>query len=178
MENIMSSDFEDVGLFHSKFGLPHTQEPRQMTPTLKEVSQPQEIDDSAALFRLKFLLEELTEIAEGYGYKLNMNSGPAFVPIRQSHAVRQDLPKIADGLVDLCYVALGTAHLHRLPWNELWSEVQRANMSKERANGADDIRSTRGHSLDVVKPVGFKPPAIVEVLMANGWPGPPLPLEK
>jgi predicted HAD superfamily Cof-like phosphohydrolase len=147
-----------------------------MTPTLKEVSQPQEIDDSAALFRLRFLLEELLEIAEGYGFELDMDAdgGPAFVQV----TVGQDLAKIADGLVDLCYVALGTAHLHRLPWDELWSEVQRANMTKVRADGATDIRSTRGHTLDVVKPVGFKPPAIVEVLMAAGWPGPPLPLEK
>ncbi len=163
----MGSDFEDVGAFHEKFGLERSGGRR-----------PHTVEDDVALFRLKFLLEELQEIAEGYGYILEGGNSAllSFRPVRQSHNSRQDLAKVADGLIDLVYVALGTAHLHSLPWAKLWDEVQRANMSKERAAHSDDNRSTRKHSLDVVKPVGFKPPAIIETLMSEGWPGPELPL--
>lgn len=164
----MSDDFnfKDVGDFHRKFGLP------AVDGTAGTV--PRELDDSAALFRLKFLLEELKEIAEGYGFTLEADENHNVVFHRWS-TTRQDLIKVADGLVDLVYVALGTAHLHSLPWEALFAEVQRANMSKERATSATDDRSTRGHSLDVVKPAGFLPPNIVGVLMEAGWPGPGLP---
>ena len=165
----MRSDFDSVGDFHRKFGLPATQEPRRMTPTLAERTQPRVVDDSTARFRLLFLIEELREIAKGYGVEMN-------IVLHRIEGAPQDLPAIADGLVDLVYVALGTAHLHGLPWPELFAEVQRANMTKERATGSGDERSTRGHSLDVVKPAGFTPPRIVETLMAAGWPGPALPL--
>ena len=86
---------------------------------------------------------------------------------------RQDLPKIADALVDLVYVALGTAHLHGFPWAALFAEVQRANMTKERAK-PDGSDSARGSSFDVVKPEGWRGPAMVEVLMRAGWKGPSL----
>lgn len=149
------SDFSKVGDFHQKFGLPVAD------------GAPITIPDDVALFRLKFLLEELTEIADGYGYQLTANIAPA--------GNRPDLPKVADGLVDLVYVALGTAHMHSLPWAALFAEVQRANLSKERAAHSDDNRSVRKHSLDVVKPKDFRPPNIVEVLMKAGWPGPESP---
>ena len=111
---------------------------------------PQELED----FRMRFLHEELTELEHAY--------------------FDQDLPKIADALVDLVYVALGTAHLHGLPWEALFAEVQRANMTKVRATCKED--STRLSSFDVVKPEGWTPPNIIEVLMRAGWPGPALPL--
>lgn len=159
------SNFSDVGDFHRKFELDAAPE----TPVCA-------LDESTVLFRLKFMLEELREIAKGYGYKLELvDSGCQFCAI---DGARQDLPKVADGLIDLVYVALGTAHLHGLPWPILWGEVQRANLSKERATSANDARSIRGHTLDVVKPVGFVPPRIIEILMTAGWRGPALPLEK
>lgn len=89
-------------------------------------------------FRLKFLKEELLEFEEAH---------------REGHVVNA-----ADAIADLVYVALGTAHLMGLPFDAIWSEVQRANMAKVRATGADDARSKRGHGLDVVKPEGWRPP--------------------
>jgi predicted HAD superfamily Cof-like phosphohydrolase len=151
-------DFDMVGDFHAKFGL----------ATSDDGPPPGDIPGDVAEFRLRFMIEELREVARGYGYFLTFNLEP--LPGQQ-----QDLPAIADGLVDLVYVALGTAHFHRLPWGALFAEVQRANMSKERASSAGDARSTRGHSLDVVKPEGFRPPDITGVLMAARWPGPALP---
>lgn len=164
------SDFEAVGAFHRKFGLANV----GMKFGDRKVDVPIAVPEDVALFRLKFLLEELLEIADGYGFELDMDAdgGPEFVKVRNS----QELPKVADGLVDLVYVALGTAHLHLLPWSKLFAEVQRANMTKERASHSDDDRSIRKHSLDVVKPANFRPPAIIEVLMEAGWKGPDLPL--
>jgi predicted HAD superfamily Cof-like phosphohydrolase len=81
-------------------------------------------------FRLGFLFEELTEYAMA--------------------ETRED--KI-DALVDLVYVALGTAYLHGFDWQTHWDEVQRANMSKVRTERPSD--SKRGSSFDVVKPVGW-----------------------
>ena len=77
---------------------------------------------------------------------------------------RGDLLDFADSIVDLVYVALGGAMHSQLPFDELWDEVHQANMAKERCTGADDPRSKRGHSDDVVKPDGWEPPNIGAVL--------------
>src|SRR5687768_5098031 len=82
--------------------------------------------------RIEFLQEELNEFKEG--------------------VEEQDLAKQADALVDLVYVALGTADMLGLPWDWLWADVQRANMAKERGI------TKRGHLVDMVKPEGWVPP--------------------
>lgn len=92
-------------------------------------------------FRTKFMQEELDEFRDADTFE-----------------------KQADALVDLVYVALGTAQMMRFAWAPLWAEVQRANMAKERAVSADDPRSTRSHALDVVKPVGWRPPDVAGAL--------------
>jgi predicted HAD superfamily Cof-like phosphohydrolase len=117
---------------------------------------PHHIPVDLSMFRVAFLQEELNELIEAYN--------------------AQDLPKIADSLVDLVYVALGTAHLHGFPWEELFAEVQRANMQKVRAQRPED--STRLSTFDVVKPAGWQPPNIIEVLMRAGWKGPALPMSE
>jgi predicted HAD superfamily Cof-like phosphohydrolase len=157
-ESTALNDFAAVGEFHSKFGLPvsgHGRAPRELTPA--------EVD-----FRFKFLAEELLEIAEALGITCEIKWAP------KPGAV-QDVAKAFDGLLDLVYVAEGTAHMGGWPWAEGFAEVQRANMSKERA-AKDGSNSTRGSALDVVKPANFRPPNIIEVLMAAGWKGPRLPV--
>lgn len=47
-------------------------------------------------------------------------------------------------------------------WNELWTDVQRANMSKVRAEKASD--SKRGSQWDVIKPPGWQAPRTDEIL--------------
>lgn len=98
------------------------------------------------MFRLKFLQEELNEFLLAH--------------------LENDLEKCGDALADLVYVALGTAHMMGLPFEEIWNEVQRANMLKERAKGANDNRSKRSHQLDVVKPEGWTPPSHREAIIA------------
>lgn len=141
----MRTDFSDVGDFHRKFDLEAV--PSERPPRL--------ITPELQEFRLKFLQEELDELQLGYE--------------------QQDLEKIADALVDLVYVALGTAHLHGLPWGALWAEVQRANISKVRATHAS--QSLRGSTFDVVKPPGWRPPNVRQVLEHHGWKPGQLPLE-
>lgn len=88
-------------------------------------------------FRLNFLREEVREFEEAFD--------------------EENLIKSVDALLDLVYVALGTAVMMGVPWEECWAHVQRANMGKVRAR-PDGSDSKRGSPLDVVKPEGWEPP--------------------
>lgn len=126
----MRTFFQDVGDFNKKFALPR----------FGDVVEPHLLDEDLLTYRTKFMVEELQEFRDA--------------------CAEGNLAKAADALVDLCYVAMGTAHMMHVPFDECWAEVQRANMSKVRGDGADDPRSTRKHRLDVVKPDGWRPPDI------------------
>lgn len=132
------TNFVDVGLFHRKFGL-HASDIIPGPETAHRLTDVRTLD-----FRRKFLQEELDEFEEAY---LALDDAKAF-----------------DALIDLVYVAMGTAHLLGYPWEEGWAAVQRANMQKVRAESSDDARSVRRHELDVVKPEGWEPPDIRKVL--------------
>lgn len=143
------SYYDDVGDFHRKFDLPNDRDTR-----------PAALAKDVATFRAKFLLEELAEFFEATGFAVQAHSLrimgkvlPDFPPQGQT-----DLEDAADALADLVYVAFGTAHMMGLPFDDIWAEVQRANMTKVRASSAQDMRSKRGHAFDVVKPEGFRPP--------------------
>ena len=127
------SDFESVGEFNKKFGLPVAGE-----------FLPQRIDDQTFLYRYQHLQEELSELLKAH------RAG--------------DVVGVADALADLVYVALGTAHFYGIPFDEVFIEVQRANMAKERATSETDPRSKRGSKLDIVKPEGWKPSDIRGIL--------------
>lgn len=99
-------------------------------------ANPQLLEMKDWVYRYGFLEEELNETVEAYD--------------------ADDLAGVADGLIDLIYVALGTLQLMGVPVAEGWREVQRANMSKERVLSAEV--SKRGHGWDVVKPEGWRPP--------------------
>ena len=71
---------------------------------------PRELSTDMAEFRADFMDEELLEYNEA--------------------TIRGDLSGMLDALVDLVYVAIGTARLHGFPFDEAWDEVQRANMDK------------------------------------------------
>lgn len=73
------------------------------------------------------------------------------------------LEGMADALIDLVYVARGTAIELGLPWNELWDDVQRANMAKV-------VGPThRGFKMDVKKPPGWIGPKTEEILANAGY---------
>lgn len=61
--------------------------------------------------------------------------------------------ELIDALVDLVYIAIGTARLCNYDFDVHWAEVHRANMTKERGP------SKRGHDFDVYKPEGWVAPS-------------------
>lgn len=103
---------------------------------------PRPMDPEMAEFRLKFLKEELEEYEEA------LKSG--------------DLEKQLDSLVDLVYVALGTALISGFDFHAAWERVHQANMLKKRVESADE--SGRGSSFDVVKPDGWTPPRLSDLV--------------
>ena len=92
-------------------------------------------------FRTAFLLEELAEYTQAI--------------------TKKDAAGALDALVDIVYIALGTAWLFNLPFEQAWQEVQKANMSKIRTKSKS---KKRGTSFDVVKPKGWRPPDIEQVI--------------
>jgi predicted HAD superfamily Cof-like phosphohydrolase len=90
-------------------------------------------------FRRKFLREEVEEFIEAYD--------------------EGDLVKMFDSLLDLTYVAKGTAlfmGITSTQWALGFDIVHHCNMQKQRTpNGA---ASKRGSALDVIKPKGWLPP--------------------
>lgn len=145
------SDFSDVGAFHAHFGFATNADgpPTESDPTTREA-------------RLKFILAEIQELADAYGYDLEVHLHP-----RASQEVY--LPHVARELVDVAYVTLGTAHFHRLPWARVFRSVHRANLRKARGPSVDE-------KFGVTKPPGWRPPDVLGILTAAGWPGPPLGL--
>ena len=94
------------------------------------------LDKALTEFRIKFLAEELKEANEA--------------------AARSDLSGLLDALVDLVYVAVGTAYTLNLNFSDAWKSVQAANISKVKASA--DNPSKRGFASDIVKPAGWRAP--------------------
>lgn len=97
-----------------------------------EATAPNLLSTKSATERINFLEEELKEFRDA---------------IRCSNLI-----KTADALADLVYVALGTADMMGLPFNEIWAAVQKANMSKVRGI------TKRGNEIDACKPEGWVGP--------------------
>jgi predicted HAD superfamily Cof-like phosphohydrolase len=145
LELVPGQLFRDIERFHEKFGLAPTDDPGHRLP------------DDVLAFRIKFMFEELQEYVDAVGGSYgcpNVSIDPA-----KFHA-----EDAFDALIDLAYVALGTAYLHRFPFNEGWARVQAANMKKVRASGDDDPLSKRKHNKDVVKPPLWEPPILKDLL--------------
>lgn len=115
---------------------------------LQTAQVPSYLTEDLFRFRLQFMQEELDEFAEAHENDSLINA--------------------ADGLIDLVYVAQGTALLMGLPWMHLWKTVHTANMQKVRALRIED--SKRGSKYDIIKPKGWTPPDH-SIILGNGpWP--------
>lgn len=75
--------------------------------------------------------------------------------------VATSIDEQADALVDIVYIAKGTARMMGLPWEALWDDVQRANMAKV-------LKSTERSVHDITKPPGWMPPNGWEILCKHG----------
>lgn len=146
LDRLQRTESNDVLEFMKRFGHVFSTgagQPLDEHPTL---NRPRNVTVRLARERFEKMLEELKEFSGA--------------------AMNQDLAGMADALVDLVYFAKGTAVLMGLPWAELWADVHRANMEKER--GAK-MREGRLHKVDAVKPIGWRPPQTMAVLMSAGY---------
>lgn len=149
----MTDLFKDIAEFHKKFGLEYEGPPRYLHFDLGR-------------FRTMFMGEEL---AEYIGPLKSDHDQLSFVIGKLAHKQlgmeRQSLEKQFDALVDLVYVAIGTAYLQGFDFNEGWRRVHEANMKKVRALRKED--SARGSVYDVVKPEGWIAPDLSDLVKEN-----------
>lgn len=75
---------------------------------------------------------------------------------------RGDLEKIADGIVDSIVVLIGAAHTYGITLGPIWEEVLKTNMAK--IGGPKDPVTGK-----TMKPEGWEPPRIKEILIDQGW---------
>ncbi len=101
---------------------------------------PTQVNPDRSFFRAKLKKEELGETIEA------MAIG--------------DMVEIADGLADQLYVILGTAVEYGIDLEPVFREVHRANMLK--------IANPDGGK--VMKPTGWQPPRIADILEAQSTP--------
>lgn len=137
------SFFDDVSDLYHKFGfsVPRT-----------DLSIPREM----AQFRIRFMLEEVCEYAKSLGYDLRLPSGGSLDPtaafLDEVPGEAFDRASALDALVDVVVVALGTADLHKFPYNDAWDAVHEANLLKVPGP------TKRGFGWDLAKPPGWRPP--------------------
>lgn len=101
-----------------------------------------ELDEDTKLFRINAMLEELSEYVNAVS--------------------KNDYEGQLDALVDLVVFAIGTAVAQNFDFDEAWRRVHEANMNKIAARVKDD--SKRGYRFDLVKPPGWKPPVLYDLV--------------
>lgn len=115
--------------------------PRPMKPT--------DLDDKLSDFRYNFMCEELAEWNQA--------------------SCDENRAEQLDALVDLVYVAIGTAVMAGWDFEEAWRRVHAANMKKVPArmgtsdNDLNPAKPPR-HALDVVKPEGWVAPDLSDLV--------------
>lgn len=103
---------------------------------------PRHLTKELSQFRCKFMQEELNEYCEA--------------------VLNQDLEKQFDALIDLVYVALGTAYMQGFQFDVGFDRVHEANMQKVRAKRKED--SLRGSTYDVIKPKNWAPASLKDLV--------------
>jgi predicted HAD superfamily Cof-like phosphohydrolase len=73
-----------------------------------------------------------------------------------------DVVAIADALADIVYIACGTAQALGIPFDDVFAEVHRANMSKLGADGRPILRADG----KILKGPAYTPPDVAAVLAA------------
>lgn len=123
----------DIEDFHQKFGLEQKE--------AKLTVHPEQLTHEEWQLRHTRLLEEIAECDEAFHDK-------------KDH-------EYLDGLVDLVYIALGTAYRRGWDFAAAWNRVHDANMKKERG---EEHTSKYGSSFDIVKPKGWVAPTMKDLV--------------
>jgi len=144
----MSDFYQDVIDFHEKFGHKATHKPRVL-------------EFEMFRFRMELMMEELKEYETAHRNARHLLT----VAPEDKAEINVQLEHVLDGLVDLVYVVLGTAYFHGFDVREAWRRVHEANMKKVRASNA--LESKRKYSLDIVKPQGWQPPYLSDLVEDN-----------
>jgi predicted HAD superfamily Cof-like phosphohydrolase len=128
---IMSKDWvQDIAIMHDKYGVNQWVKRKVAEGDLDPLHE-------YLNFRIKFLVEELTET--------------------QSAFANKDSEEIVDGLIDLCVVAIGTLDAFGINPYVAWDRVAEANMAK-----TVGVKASRPNPLglpDLIKPEGWTAPS-------------------
>jgi predicted HAD superfamily Cof-like phosphohydrolase len=120
--------------------------------------------------RMRLIAEEFVELLEATFSKEGWSDGWDWAEdlkatikrvIDDAH-VLVDLPELADALIDLEYVTLGTFPSFGINDEPLWQAVHEANLTKQ-SGPTDPVTGKR------MKPSGFVAPDIFKLLWAQGW---------
>jgi predicted HAD superfamily Cof-like phosphohydrolase len=133
----VKTDTDAVEEFHQIFG--------QYIGTLDGTVVPQEV----LKMRLKLIQEEVVE-----------ELIPALEKLIQNWTL-ENLTEVADGLADAKYVINGCAVALGIPFDAIFNEVHRSNMSKRNADGTINYRDDG----KILKPETYSPPQIWKILL-------------
>lgn len=125
----------DIAAFHERYGL------TQRDAKVNVGEKPRQFSPEEWDLRHKRLNEEIDE------YNMGVDA--------------DDDECTLDALVDLVYIALGTAYRRGWDFNEAWKRVHAANMAKERG---EKHNSKYGSTFDIVKPEGWEPPTLRDLV--------------
>lgn len=149
-----------VRAFHAKFG-----HPIRTTPAVPS--------DEEVRFRLRLIGEEFVELLDAcFDQGQPGSAGEVWRKLVETMKLDVKLPDVYDALLDLAYVIEGT-HCAFGTNSELGMlEVQRANMAKDPVYVAakDATHRAPDPMKKPTKPSDWKPPDMVAVLEAQGWP--------
>ena len=89
-----------------------------------------EFSDMVKRLRHNLIMEEVEETLHAMGFFQRNELGETIVDFMKN---KQDLVEIADGIADAVYVLVGTAIAYGIPFNRVFTEVHRSNMTKTAA---------------------------------------------
>jgi predicted HAD superfamily Cof-like phosphohydrolase len=128
---------KDVKRFLSKFGQHYEGPPRLLPPDVMGL-------------RSLLIIEEVEEF-------ITAQEKAHADPTEFAHRA-----EVLDALVDVVYCCIAYAALSGYDFDEAWRRVHEANMQKRLAKHSSE--SKRGSSLDIVKPEGWQPPNLRDLV--------------
>ena len=142
-----------VRSFHSAFGVL-----QRDTPGLP--------DEPTLRSRVAFIGEEFVELLRACGYYGTGVEREIEAALEFGQNNKPDFVDIQDALLDIDYFSEGFRAVCGVDGEPLMDEVQRSNMDKL---GPDGKPIRRESDKKILKPDGWQPPRLRELLIAQGW---------
>lgn len=144
--NVFFDPLHDIHEFHRKFGLEQSNEKVAVAPAFSPDFTLSEEEQFVREHRDKMTAEE---------WELRHRRLIDEAMEYQGAVEEKDDEETLDALVDIVYIALGTAYRRGWDFAEAWNRVHNANMAKERG---EPNNSKYGSGFDIVKPKGWEGP--------------------